>query len=62
MTENQPSDCIEKVCLDTNDKLNNIRFIDYMSNYLKSSNGIPIERVTLKAADLAKLIQLALCN
>jgi hypothetical protein len=34
-------------------------FLKYMSRFLKSGNDVPIDRVTLKAEDLKRLIDMA---
>jgi NAD kinase len=37
----------------------NRKFLNFMSNYLNSGNDVPVDRVSVKVMDLAKLIQLA---
>lgn len=34
-------------------------FLKYIEDYLKSGNSIPVERVTLKASDIKKLLEIA---
>lgn len=57
--DTEPDDQMMAIARAVNRTAENRAFLDQMSNYLKSGNSVPVERVTLKAADLSRLISLA---